>query len=356
MSLRERALVVAVAGVLVWLFFDALVIAFGESPRELIALLLRGTWGTPYGVGQVLYKATPLLFSGLSVSFALRAGLFNIGAESQMAVGALVAALVGAHVGGLSPFVAVPCVLVAAAVAGGAWAAPAAALRARYGVHEVISTILLNRVADAGITFALAAGLAQKATVRTADVAASARLPRLDRWFPALHGSAVSVSLMVALSVLALVVLSFHRSRFGRELFLVANGPDAAAAERIPVARRRFQALVVAGGIAGLAASATVLGFKGGYEAGLGAGAGFTGIAVALLGRESFFGLACAALLFGTLQQGGLVLNARVPMELMDVLQAIVILVVGAADPAVRRWFREARRPADAPASTGGAA
>lgn len=352
MNVRERALVIAVAAAFVWLFFDLMVIGFGESPSELLVMLVRGTWGTPYGIGQVLYKATPLLFSGLSVAFALRAGLFNIGAESQMAVGALVAALVGAHVGGLSPWVAVPIVLVSAAAAGGAWAAPAAALRARFGVHEVISTILQNRIADAGITFALAAGLAQKATVRTADVALSARLPRLDRWFPRLHGSAASASIVVALVVAALVVFSFGRTRFGRELFLVANGEAAARAERIPVDRRRFQALVVAGALAGLASSATVLGFKGAYEAGLGAGAGFTGIAVALLGRESFFGLILAALLFGTLQQGGLVLNARVPMELMDVLQAVVILVVGAADPNVRRWFREARRPAESAVAT----
>lgn len=333
---RESALIALFGLACAWLAFDLLVLAYGEAPGELLPMLFRGTWGTAYGAGQVLYKATPLVFAGLGVTIGLRAGLFNVGAEGQMAVAALAAALFGAHLGGLSGWLAVPLVLAVAALAGAAWAAPAAILRARFGVHEVISTILLNRIAESAITFGLASGLAMRASVRTPDVAASARLTRLDHWFPALHGSAVSVALALALVVVGVVVLAFKRTRVGRELELVAQGPRACTAERIPVNRRRFEALVLSGAVCGLAASATVLGFKGGYEQGLGAGAGFTGIAVALLGRGSFFGLFAAALVFGTLQQGGLVLNARVPMELMDVLQALVIVAVALADRNVR--------------------
>ena len=318
------------------LAFDLLVLAYGEAPGELLKLLFRGTWGTAYGAGQVLYKATPLVFAGLGVTIGLRAGLFNVGAESQMAVAALAAALFGAHVGGVPGWIAAPLVLAVAAIAGAAWAAPAAFLRARFGVHEVISTILLNRIAESAITFGLASGLAMHASVRTPDVAASARLTRLDHWFPLLHGSAVSLALLLAVAVVGLVMFAFRRTRVGRELQLVAQGPRACAAEHVPVDRRRFQALVFSGAVCGLAASATVLGFKGGYEQGLGAGAGFGGIAVALLGRGSFVGLFAAALVFGTLQQGGLVLNARVPMEMMDVLQALVIVAVALADRNVR--------------------
>ncbi len=340
MRSAERALrgilVSAFALVLAWLTFDLLVIAYGEAPRELLSLLVRGTWGTAYGVGQVLYKATPLVFSGLGVAIALRAGLFNIGAEGQMAVAALIAALVGSRVGGLPPALAVVVTLLAAAAGGALWAAPAGALRAKFGVHEVISTILLNRIADSGITFLLAAGLALPASVRTADIAPSARLARLERFWPWLSGSAVSIALFLALAVLAACALAARGTRFGREIELVAAGPDACAAERIPVARRRLEALLVSGAACGLAASATVLGFKGAYEQGLGAGAGFGGIAVALLGRGSFVGIVLAALVFGTLQQGGLVLNARVPMELMDVLQALVIVAVAVTDKNVR--------------------
>jgi simple sugar transport system permease protein len=338
--MRESALVALVALVAAWLAFDLLVIVYGESPGEMLPLLVRGTWGTAYGAGQVLYKATPLLFAGLGVTIGLRAGLFNIGAEGQMAVAALAAAVVGAHVGRLPPWLAVTLVTFVAALAGALWAAPAAVLRARAGVHEVISTILLNRIAASAITFALASGLAVRASVRTADVAPSARMARLGRWIPSLHGSAVSLALGLALAICAVGVLAFRRTRIGREFDLVARGPRASAAEHVPVDRRRLEALVLSGAVCGLAASATVLGFKGAYEQGLGAGAGFAGIAVALLGRGSFLGLLGAALVFGTLQQGGLVLNARVPMEIMDVLQALVIVAVAIGERRARQLTR----------------
>lgn len=344
-SARDGAKVALFAVLAVWLTFDVLVVLYGESPSALLPLLVRGTWGTSYGIGQVLYKATPLLFSGLGISIALRAGLFNIGAEGQMAVASLATAVVGAHMGGWPSFLAVTASLATAALAGAAWALPAAALRARLGVHEVISTILLNCIAAPAIVFLLSAGLALRASVRTADIAATAHLSRLDRFVPAFHGSAVSAALPIALLLTIVVAIAFARTRAGREFELIAQGPRACEAERIPVARRRFQALLLSGAVVGLVASATVLGFKGAYEQGLGAGAGFAGIAVALMGRGargSVVGLVLASLFFGTLSQGGLVLNVRVPMELMDVLQAIVIVAVAIADRNVKgAWARK---------------
>jgi simple sugar transport system permease protein len=121
-----------------------------------------------------------------------------------------------------------------------------------------------------------------------------------------------------------------------RELTLVGMNPVACAAERIPVARRLAQGMLLSGAIAGLACTATVLGYKGHFESGLGAGVGFGGVAVAMLGRGSAVGLVFAALLFGTLQQGGLAINAHVPMEVMDVLQGVIIVAVALADARVR--------------------
>jgi ABC-type uncharacterized transport system permease subunit len=126
------------------------------------------------------------------------------------------------------------------------------------------------------------------------------------------------------------------RSRAGRETVLVGLSPIACAAERIPVARRLGVAMVMSGAMAGLGALAPVLGYKGYFESGLGAGAGFGGIAVALLGRGHPVGLLLAALLFGTLEQGGLAINARVPMEVTTVLQGVVIVAVALADARVR--------------------
>ncbi|HEY8040376.1 MAG TPA: hypothetical protein VIF15_11310 [Polyangiaceae bacterium] len=340
MSERARASATAtVAGVAAgWLALALLVWLYGESPRAVVAQLVAGTWGMPYGVGQVLYKATPLLLTGVAVDLALRAGLFNIGAEGQLAVAGLAVGTVGARLSPGTPgWLAVPLVLAVALLAGAAWAALPALLRARFGAHEVISTIMMNRVADAAIGFGLAQGLAISGTVRTPDVAAGALLPRLDALgLPSLHGSAVSLALPLALVVALLVSAWLGRSRVGREIVLVGLSPTACAAERIPVARRIGAALVLSGAVAGLGAVAPVLGYKGYFESGLGAGAGFGGIAVALLGRGHPLGLLGAALLFGTLEQGGLVVNARVPMEVMTVLQGVVIVAVALADARVR--------------------
>ncbi len=335
---RRASILATVAGLAAaWVAFDLLVFFYGESPRRLFVLLFEGTWGTPYGAGQVLFKATPLLFTGVAVDLALRAGLFNIGAEGQLAVGGLAAGIVGAL---LPPWVpgplAVVIVLIAAAAAGGAWAFIPAVLRARFRAHEVISTIMMNRIADAAIGLVLGLGFALKGTVRTLDLASGARVPRLERFLPALRGSAVSLSLLAAV-VLALVVgWSYRGTRWGREVSLVGMNPVACAAERIPVRSRIAQAMILSGALCGLVSSATVLGYKGYFEQGLGAGAGFGGLAVALLGRGSGVGLVLAALLFGTMQQGGLAINAYVPMELMDVIQGVVITAVALADARVR--------------------
>jgi ABC-type uncharacterized transport system permease subunit len=325
-----------------WLAFALLVWLDGESPREVAGQLLGGTWGTAYGVGQVLYKATPLLLTGVAVDLGLRAGLFNIGAEGQLAVAGLAVGAAGAALpAGTSAWIALPAVLVAAPLAGAAWAFLPAVLRARFGAHEVISTIMMNRIADAAIGLALARGLGVPGTVRTPDVAPGARLPRLEAFgLPSLHGSAVSLALPLALVVALLVAVWLARSRIGRETALVGLSPSACAAEHIPVARRIGAALVLSGAIAGLASLAPVLGSKGYYESGAGAGAGFGGIAVALLGRGNPAGLVLAALLFGTLEQGGLVINARVPMEVSALLQAVIIVAVALADVRIRGVFR----------------
>jgi simple sugar transport system permease protein len=340
---RAAGAVAASAGLAAGLLaLSLLVWAYGESPRAVVVQLVAGTWAVPYGVGQVLYKATPLLLAGVAVDLALRAGLFNIGAEGQLAVAGLAVGTLGARLPAEAPpWLALPLVLAAAALAGTAWAALPALLRARYGAHEVISTIMMNRIADVAIAAGLAGGLAIPGTVRTPDVVRGARLPRLEALgLASLHGSAVSLALPLAVATAAAVAVWLARSRVGRETVLAGLSPRACGAEGIAVAWRLGGAMLLSGAVAGLAAVAPVLGYKRYYESGLGAGAGFGGIAVALLGRGHPVGLVLAALLFGTLEQGGLAVNANVPMEVMTVLQGVVVVAVAFADSRVRVALR----------------
>ena len=336
----SRSLPAAVAGLAIgWLAFCVLVWLYGASPRAMAGLVFEGTWGTSYGAGQVLFKATPLLFTGIAVDLALRAGLFNIGAEGQLAVGSLAAGVIGAHLPpGTPALVALPLAIGGAMAAGALWALVPALLKGRFGAHEVISTIMMNRIADSAIGLALGAGgLALTGTVRTADVASGARVARLETLFPSLNGSAASFALLFGVAGTFLVTGSYRRTRFGREIGLIGQNARAMAAEKVPVRARLEQALVISGAIAGAASLGTVLGYKGYFEEGLGAGAGFGGLAVAILGRGSALGLIFAALLFGTLQQGGLAVNAFVPKELMDVLTGVVVCAVALADEAFAR-------------------
>ncbi len=333
-ALREAAIALLAAMAI----GSLLAIAYGARPAEVWHVLASGTWGSGYGVGQVLYKATTLVFTGLSVAVAFRAGLFNVGAEGQMLLGALAGGLVGTQAGALGPLAAL-LVALAAALAGASWGALPGLLRATRGAHEVITTIMLNFVAQA-VALALGASVFTKESLHTAPIAEVARLSRLSRFWPALHGSAASTALGIALATALGVWWWLFRSRPGLRLRLVGESPLVAASTGASVGRTTVGAMALAGALAGLASIGFVQGYKGYYEDGCASGAGFVGIAVALLGRSHPAGIVLGALLFGTLSQGGLAINALVAKELVDILLAFVILSLAALSPEARRAFR----------------
>jgi simple sugar transport system permease protein len=325
---RQR-LVFALAGALVVL--NVVSFTFGQPPLLTLTRMWQGTWGTPYGVGQVLFKATPLLFTGIAFGVAFRAGLFNIGAEGQLALSSLVAGLTAARLGGALPWpVALPLVILFALVVGASYAAIAGAMRARLGIHEIITSIMLNRIADVVLPWSLAMRLSVDG-VRTATIDEAVRLVSLERFVPALQGSAASIAFPIAVAVAFAVNAWLRRSTTGRELEWIGQSASVCEAQGVNVARRRQQAMALSGALAGLTCLGTVLGYKGYYELGLGAGAGFSGIAVAMLGRGGPVQLTLAALLFGTLAQAGLAINARVPRDAMGVIEAVVIVLMAAA-------------------------
>jgi simple sugar transport system permease protein len=321
------------------------VVALGRNPWTVYALLARETFGSWYGIGQVLFKATPLLGTGLAVAVAFRAGLFNVGAEGQMILGGLACAVAALAVpAGCPPVLAVPWAITAAAAAGAAWATIPGFLRARFGVHEVIVTILLNFIATALAGFVLVTWLAQFETLHTAEIPPPARLARLEALWPALRGAPVNAALAFTLVACVVATLLLWHTRWGFEVRAAGASDRAARAAGVPVARRLVQAMAVSGALAGIAASNFVQGYKYYYEDGFSADAGFRGIAVALLARNHPLALVPAALLFGALDRGGFVLGRMVPKEFVDILQALVLLFVVVLTPLLRRWA--ARRAA----------
>jgi simple sugar transport system permease protein len=322
----------ACASLLIW--------AAGGAPLEVYRLFLDGTWRSDYGIGQVLFKATPLVLTGLAVALPLQAGLFNIGAEGQLTVGAFLTALTGAALPASTPhIIAVIMCLAAGFLGGAAVGAIPGALKAWRGSHEVINTIMLNFIVRAAMVGA-GAHWFLKESIHTAPIQTTAQLMRLGDYFPRLHGSALSTALFVALATAGAAWWLLYRTRTGFELRVVGAAPLAAETAGISVAARTVTAMALAGGIAGLVGSNFVLGYKHYYEDGFSGGIGYIGIEVAILGRGHPLGVLVAALLFGTLSQGGLAVNAVVPKEIVDILMAIIVFATVAAAPEVRRWVQ----------------
>jgi simple sugar transport system permease protein len=332
--LAAIAVALAVGGVLIaW---------NGENPLSIYALMARECFGTGYGFGQTLFKATPLLFTGLAVALGFRSGLFNIGVEGQLYLGGFAAALAGVALQGAPAIVALPLTLAAAFAAGGVWGAIPGALKARFGSHEVINTIMLNFVCYALVSY-LGRPHFQAATVRTAEIGAGAQLARLDALVPWLKGSPANLSLLIgALACVAIGVLLF-RTRLGYELRAVGLNAPAAEYGGVRVGQTQALAMALSGAVAGLGGTNFVCGYKHYFELGFSGGAGFLGIAVALIGRNHPAGVAAAALFFGALSYGGLVINARVPKEIVDVLQGLVILLAITLHVVFERLLRRMR-------------
>jgi simple sugar transport system permease protein len=310
----------------------------GANPLEVYARLVSRTLLTPYGIGQTLWKATPLLFTGLAVAVPLRAGLFNIGAEGQLHLGAFAAAWLGLVLSGVpGPLLAVGCG-VAAFAAGGLWGGIAGALKARFGAHEVITTIMLNFLAAALTGYLTTYHLAVPETIHTAPIPEGAWLTRLSTWIPALHGASVSTALFVALLAALGVGILLWRTVWGYELRAVGLGARAAEANGIPVGRTQLLALVVGGGLAGLVGVHEVLGYRHWFSVGFSDGVGFVGIAVAMLGFAHPLGVVLAALLFGAMSHGGLAIADLVPREVVGILQGVTILAVLTGRYADERW------------------
>ena len=348
----EEALLPPIVALLIALIVgDVLILSFGQSPAAVFRLLLEGTWGNAYGFGQVLYKATMLTFTGLAVGLALRAGLFNIGAESQLAAGGFAAALVGLVLpAGLPALLVLPAYVLAAAVGGGAVGIVPGVLKAKFGAHEVITTIMLNFIVLALLNYLIAERFSVHDTLHTAEIKSGA-LPRLADVTPAFHGSAANTVLFLGVLVVAALWWFLFRTRAGFELRAVGLQPRAAEYGGVRVGRVWWTSMALAGAVAGIGGLNYVLGYKRYYEEGFGAGAGFLGIAVALVGRNHPVGIVIAAVLFATLSQGGLAVNALVPKQMVDVLQAVVIISMATAVPEVRRALLAIRPAASAKAT-----
>jgi len=362
-SSLAQELLVPVLAVVTGLILGAVVIlASGENPIRAYGALFAGSFGTPsavingfqsyfatgetrlllraiYPFTESLVTATPYIFAGLSVALGFRAGLFNIGAEGQFFIGALCSAFVGYSIKGLPMFIHLPLALLAGAAGGAVWGMIPGYLKAKFGAHEVVNTIMMNWIAFK-LSDWLLNGPMKSSGFRpvTPNVETSAELPRLFA-----DPLRFNVGFFLALLVAYLVYWFLFKTTIGFEIRSVGANPDAAKYAGMSIVKNLVLVMAMAGGLAGLAGSAQVLGVDHWVGQGFSAGYGFDAIALALLGKSHPFGVVLSALLFGFLRSGATNMQSRagIPIDIISIIQGLVIIFIAA--PAIIRWLYRIR-------------
>lgn len=334
-----RSASVPLGSVLLALLIGAVIlIVSGASPLDAYLALLRGSFGDSTALGRTLEKATPLVFSGLAVAFAFKAGLFNIGAQGQLLFGAVTAAAIGFTIEGLPPLIHAPLALLGGALAGALFGAVPGVLKTFTGAHEVITTIMLNYVAI-NITDYLANGPFKDPSpgnivARTPAIEASARIPAIAH---------IPLGFFIAVLMAVFVWWLLWRTTIGYEIRTVGLNPSAAKYAGMRVSATIILTMALSGLLAGMGGAVETQGVVGRFQPGFNVGLGFDGITIALLGKTHPLGVIPAALLVGAMRAGSSLMqfDAHVASEIIDVILAIILFFV-AADMIIR-WILRTR-------------
>jgi general nucleoside transport system permease protein len=343
MSRKSLRLLIPILSILSALALSSLIIAMtGRDPLMIFQKMFHATFGSPYGTGQVIFRMTTLVFVALAVALPFQVRLFNIGAEGQLQMGAFAAAMTGAMLPASLPSpAAIPLCIMAAMATGAFWALLAGVLKVRFGVNEVIATIMLNFIAQGITGYLLTYHFAMPSTVHTQPITVAATIPAFDTvtgWF---NKSPANLSTLLAVGAALLFQMLLFQSRFGYEMRAAGLQPEAARYGGINAGMHTLTAMGIGGATAGLAAANIVLGYKHYFEAGMTGGVGFTAIAVALLAGAHPLWILLSALFFGVLEYGGLTVNAYIPKDIFMIIEALTILLVIAFSALGKRWLPE---------------
>lgn len=322
-----------VAGALV---VGAAVLAItGWDPISVYRLMVREAFGSTDRIESTLAAATPLLFTGLATAIAFRAGVFNIGVDGSFVLGGLAAAWLGAAIG-LPGVLVIPACLALGMLAGALWAAPPAVLRARLGVDEVVTTLMLNFVAIGLASWVVNALLLAKGTANSASASIDARAE-----LPSLAGE-VRLGFAIALAAVVLYGAWIRWSAAGYELRMTGLNPAFAQVVGVPVRRVIVIAMVWSGIVGGLGGAVHALGVVHRFVDGFSPGYGFTGIAIALLARNGAAGVVLGAVLFGALASAGATVQlfSDIPLDIVDVLQGTIMVLAAVQVIDLRRRMR----------------
>ena len=304
-----------------------ILIATGYSPIDVYTAMLQGAFGDEYGIGQTLTQATPIIFTALAFLFAFKCGLFNIGAEGQFLMGGFAAAIVGISFSGLPAPIHILLAILAGALAGGIWGLLPGYLKVKFGAHEVITTMMFTYIATYLTSYMVNYPFKAPGWVaQTVPIAESAQLPRI------LPPTQLSASILVAVALAGATYYILQKTTLGYEVRASGLNPSAAENGGINVKKTIILAFIISGVLAGVGGAGEILGVHYRFIQGFSPGYGFDGLAVALVGGLNPLGTILAAILFGALRSGSMMMTrvTNVPSDIVVIIQALVIIFVAA--------------------------
>ncbi len=313
--------------------------AVGRDPFNVMGTMIAEVFGSGYGIGQALFKATPLIIVGCGLAFCFQASLFNIGGEGQLNLGVFVMSIVAYLFDDALGLFVLPLAVIAGFAVSAFWGFIPAYIKIKRGVSEVITTIMMNFIALALVNYFLIEFLAVKSTVRTEKILDLVNIPKFSDYFEAFQGSSANLTFVFAVLLAVAVYFIFYKTSFGYKLRAVGLNPKAARYLGIKSDRMTIISFMIGAGITSLVGLNFVFGYKGYYEYGFSNNIGFTAIAVTLLAKNNPIGIIFTALLFGIMDYGGLAVNTLVPKEIMLVFQALVILSILSFDRLVKIYY-----------------
>lgn len=306
-----------------------LMLSIGGNPAEAFSYLLKGAFGTPANIGETFVKATPLIFTGLAATFAYKCGVFNLGAEGQFVMGAVVSIWFATTTTAISGIPLIICSLLLGALAGGIWGSIPGILKITRGLNEMIVSIMLNYVAILFMGYLYSGPLREGSVPQTAAVDDTLKLGRI------LSGTRAHAGIIIALIITLLIYYFLFYTSKGFKLRAVGLNPTASKFNGFPVNKFMLAAFIVSGAIAGLGGSVELHGTQFRLLSGFGTGYGFDGVAIALIGQLNPIGTVLVAYLFAVLRTGATTMQVGtgMPTSVVDIIQALVIVfaVAGSA-------------------------
>lgn len=316
-----------------------LLIFLNKNPVEIFSIILSEVFASGYGIGQTLFKATPLIICGCGLAVCFHASLFNIGAEGQLNAGSFVIALVALQFSDLPlPALLLMCIVCGFIVSGIFGLIPAY-IKVKKDVSEVITTIMLNFIILALINFFLVDFFAVKSTMRTEKLPESDMLFKFSDFIPFFQGSSLNAAFLIAVLLSVLTYILIYKTKFGYKLRAVGFNQTASNYIGLNPGKIILISFFIGAGLTSLAGINFIFGYKGFYESGFSNNVGYTAIAVSLLSKNNPIGIIFSSILFAILDHGGLSINQLVPKEIMLVVQGVIILSILSVDRIVNIYF-----------------